>query len=65
MSKYADTDVHVCFVLHNLTWSEVIKKKLDEEGVEFVEDLNILNASFVKDLFSGDKPIIRTRAETI
>ena len=44
MSKYADTNVHGWFVLHNLTWSEVIKKKLDEEVVEFVEDLKILNA---------------------
>ena len=55
----ADTDVGRWFDLHRLPWTEAIQKKLDDEGVGFVEDLKLLKASFVKDLFSTNKPIIK------
>ena len=59
----ADSNVKGCFDAHCLPWSDAIAKTLDDQGVEFVEDLKILNRDFFSHLFMDKKPIVKTRAD--
>ena len=49
--------------MHCLPWSDAIAKTLDDHGVEFVEDLKILNRAIFSHLFMDKKPIFKTRAD--
>ena len=60
---HADKDVKGYFQQRNLPWTNDIKAKLEEEGVDFVEDLKLLDKNFRKNLFQEEKPIIRKRAD--
>ena len=59
----ADSNVKGWFDAHCLKWSDAIAKTLDDQGVEFVEDLKILNRAVFSHLFMEKKPIVKTRAE--
>ena len=51
------------FDAHCLPWSDAIAKTLDDQGVEFVEDLKILNRAVFSHFFMDKKPIVKTRSE--
>ena len=59
----ADSNVKGWFDVHCLPWSDAIAKTLDDQGVEFVEDLKILNRAVFSHLFIDKKPIVKTRAD--
>ena len=59
----ADSNVKGCFDAHFLPWSDAISKTLNEQGVEFVEDLKILNRAVFSHLLMDKNPIVKTRAD--
>ena len=58
-----DSNVKVWFDVHCVPWSDAITKTLDDQGVEFVEDLKILNRYVFSHLFMDKKHIVKTRAD--
>ena len=48
---------------HCLLWYDAIAKTLDDQGVEFVEDLKILNRAVFSHFFMDKKPIVKTSLE--
>ena len=59
----ADSNLKGWFDAHCLPWSDAIAKTLDDQGVEFVEDLKILNRYVLSHLFMDKNPFVKTRAE--
>ena len=59
----ADSNAKGWFDAHCLPWSDAISKTLDDQGVEFVEDLKILNRAIFSHLFMDKKTIVKTRAD--
>ena len=58
----SDSNVKGWFDAHCLPWSDAIAETLNDQGVEFVEDLNILNRAVFSHLFMDKNPIVKTRA---
>ena len=46
----ANSNVERWFTSHHLLWSDEIVKKLDNLGIEFVEDLKLIKLAAVADL---------------
>ena len=59
----ADSNVKGWSDAHCLPWSDAIAKTLNDQGVEFVEDLKILNRAVFSHLFMDKNTIVKTRAE--
>ena len=57
----ADSKMKGCFNAHCLPWSDGIAKTLNDQGVEFVEDLKILNRAVFSNLFMKKKPIVKNK----
>ena len=59
----SDFNVKGWFDAHCLPWSDAIAKTLNDQGVKFVEDLEILNRAVLNHLFMDKKPIVKTSAD--
>lgn len=58
-----DNNVQRWFENHGLPFTNRIAKMLDDEGVQFVEQLKILGSSKFDELFANEKNIIKTQAQ--
>lgn len=58
-----NANVEDWFAKHRLPWSGEIWKKLDDFGIECVEDLKLPTPEFIDDLFQGEKPIVKIKAK--
>ena len=57
-----DSNVKGWFDAHCLPWSDAISKTLDDQGVEFVEDLKILNRAVFYNLFMKKKTYCQNKS---
>ncbi len=62
-SHVATGSIKGWFTDRSLPWSDATVEKLDDQGVEYIEDLKLLEPAVFANLFKDQKPIVRAKAK--